>query len=80
MAGQVREPAWEPDEEDAAFREQVSSRYHVWSKGAQVRAKDEVDLATTWPLLPGEKRRWLRAALRTTYGDDHVWNERLADA
>jgi hypothetical protein len=46
-------------------------------KGAQLRAKDELDLQHTWPLLPEEKRRWLLDALRTTYGADHVWIDRL---
>jgi hypothetical protein len=46
-------------------------------KAKHARAKDELDLATTWPRLSSEQRSWLRDAVRTAY-PDHAWNDRLA--
>ncbi|NUR07764.1 MAG: hypothetical protein HOQ22_17980 [Nocardioidaceae bacterium] len=46
-------------------------------KARQVRPKDEVDLDHVLPLLDDDRRAWLRAAVRRTYGDDHVWLPRL---
>jgi hypothetical protein len=45
-------------------------------KAKQVRAKDDLDLANAWPLLSGEKRTWLRDAVRARY-PDHRWNPLL---
>jgi len=42
-------------------------------KGAQLRRKDRRDLDRALPLLDEGQRSWLRAGLRTCYGDDHAW-------
>jgi len=41
------------------------------------RAKDERDLAVTWPLLDDERRAWLLDALARVH-PDHPWLERLS--
>jgi len=46
-------------------------------KARHLRPKDHVDLATVLPLLAEDRRAWLREAVRGTYGDDHVWLDRL---
>ncbi|HET7357752.1 MAG TPA: hypothetical protein VFJ09_13865 [Nocardioidaceae bacterium] len=48
-------------------------------KAKQARPKDDVDLASAWPLLPAAKRRWLRDAVRRLY-PDHRWSQRLDEA
>ncbi|QNN52024.1 hypothetical protein [Nocardioides mesophilus] len=45
-------------------------------KARQQRPKDAIDLANTWPLLPPERRAWLRDAVAHRY-PDHPWTERL---
>lgn len=47
-------------------------------KAKQCRAKDELDLAATWPRLSAAQRSWLREAVRRTY-PDHAWTARLAE-
>ncbi len=46
-------------------------------KAAQNRTKDRIDLDNAWPLLPTDRRDWLRDAVRRLY-PEHPWNERLA--
>ena len=46
-------------------------------KAKQARPKDDADLASAWPLLSAEKRRWLRDAVRRVH-PDHPWIERLS--
>ena len=46
-------------------------------KAKHHRAKDDVDLASAWPLLADEARAWLREAVRRRYGPDHPWTHRL---
>jgi hypothetical protein len=46
-------------------------------KARSRRAKDELDLERTWPLLSDAKRTWLLEAIRATEGADHPWLLRL---
>lgn len=46
-------------------------------KAAQNRDKDRYDLENVWPLLPEDKKQWLREALHK-YVSDHPWSELLA--
>ncbi len=40
------------------------------------REKDRGDLATVWPVLDDERRRWLHDAVKETEGPDHPWVRR----
>lgn len=40
------------------------------------REKDRGDLATVWPVLDEERRRWLHDAVKETEGPDHPWVRR----
>lgn len=46
-------------------------------KARSGRAKDERDLAVTWPLLDARQRAWLRDAVREQ-DPDHAWLPRLS--
>ena len=46
-------------------------------KAKPARRKDEVDLASSWPLLSVERRTWLRDAVRRLH-PQHPWEDRIA--
>jgi len=79
-----RDPEHVADLADVTWVAQDGVRYQnpeivLHYKAAAARVKDEIDLASTWPLLGDPQKDWLRGALRKTY-PDHPWNARLADA
>ena len=49
----------------------------LFFKARQRRPKDERDLARTLPLLSADRRAWLRDAVRTKWGAEHPWPERV---
>ena len=45
----------------------------LYNKARARRPRDEADLAVALPRLSADRRRWLRWAIMTVYGDDHPW-------
>lgn len=55
----------------------LAPEVQLFYKAKQPRPKDETDFTAVLPLLGVEQREWLDAAIRTCYGREHVWRERL---
>jgi hypothetical protein len=55
----------------------LAPEVQLFYKAKQPRRKDEIDFTAVLPLLGIDQREWLDAAIRTCYGQDHAWRERL---
>jgi hypothetical protein len=75
LVADLDEVTWVADDGIRYLNPEIVLHY----KATQRRAKDEIDLANTWPRLGGAQRRWLRDAV-ARLDPGHPWTDRLADA
>jgi hypothetical protein len=68
----VEDATWVADDGLRYLRPEITLLY----KAVLHRAKDDRDLAVTWPLLAPDRQDWLRDAVRRLY-PDHAWLDRI---
>jgi hypothetical protein len=55
----------------------IAPEIQFFYKAKEPRPKDESDFQVVVPELDSSQRRWLREAIRRTYGPGHAWLEQL---